>query len=137
MAGAVATPSAQDQFVTVVADMFQTGRTAALEVYTKLRSFTADNAALSRIEVSTQGDFDDLSDRVARQLVGMNLRAIVRSVVVPLFGGVLVAVALVALEVPALAALSSAGWSRWFSGSAACARASPTSAPHCSVSSPS
>lgn len=104
MAEDQATPSPQDQFAKIVSDFFGTTKASALEAYTKITSFMASNPNLTRTAGSSD-DFDDLVERVKNQLVGMDLRAILNQVALPLFGGVLVGTALAVFAgVPALTA---------------------------------
>lgn len=89
-------------FVSLAVSLFDAAEAQAIDAYLKLRSFMSANASLDAMVRSAAAghgsEGGDLFDRVRDQVVGMDMRAIVRQVVMPLAGGYLGYAAAIALE---------------------------------------
>ncbi len=96
------TTTGERAFVSLAVSLFDAAEAQAMDAYLKLRSFMSGNASLQAMFHSAAAGHgsadDDLFDRVREKVVGMDMRAIVRQVIMPLAGGYLGYAAAIALE---------------------------------------
>lgn len=84
----------QESFVEMAASLFSAGSDQALIAYSKLRSFMSEDKVIGGLLQSAQEgrlrlQYDEVVERVQTRLEQMNVRAILRSVVLPMAGGYL------------------------------------------------
>lgn len=103
MGSQIAAYTPEGRFLDTVSEIFGISPMASLEVYTKLSSFVAGSGVLTTIK---HDDIDGIYDDTQKAMVSLNLRSIVRQVIVPLAGGALAAI--VAVEIFSVTALAAA-----------------------------